>query len=70
MRQVQVYRLFDDYSWDLVSVFVPDEPWNQEIVESRACTAAWLQVEREGSRRPLRVGLFTIINEWVGVATQ
>lgn len=62
MREVEVYRLWSDRTWDLVKVFVETEPepWNAEIIESRACTAAWLDVVKTGDR-PLRMGLFTMI---------
>lgn len=66
MKTVQVYRLWEDGTWDLVNIDIEDEPWTQEIVESRACEQAWthLAMLREtlpykSKGRCMRVGLYT-----------
>lgn len=62
MKDVEVYRLFADGTWDLTVVSVPNEPWNVEVVESRACQAAWLAA-RNCDKKIVRMGLFTVVTE-------
>ena len=63
MRTVQVYRLWEDKTWDLVDIEVEDTPWRTEVVESRACTQAWKNIQRFGGvtshGRCMRTGLYT-----------
>ena len=62
MAKVQVYRLWPSGQWDLVDVEVEDEPWNAEIVETRAVTKEWLRLSGLSiSFKPVRMGLFTCV---------
>lgn len=61
IRDVEVYRLWPNGRWDTTTVEVEDDPWNAEVIESRACTRAWLDLARHKTK-PLRIGLFTIVD--------
>jgi hypothetical protein len=56
-REVEVYLLWQNGSWDKKTVEVPAEPWTDDAVESRAVQKALLLLDRWGYDKPIQIGL-------------
>lgn len=57
-RTVEVYRLWEDGTWDKREVTVPIfEGINDDALEARACERAWLDVTKIGGPKPIQIGM-------------
>lgn len=60
MRTVEVYRLWGNWSWDKIPIQINcEEGDSDEIIESRAVTAAWLQLINS-KQKPVQIGLYML----------
>jgi hypothetical protein len=57
-KTVEMYRLWQDGTWDKVTVTVFMEyTMPDDVLEARACQQAWLDLVRTGEKKPLQIGM-------------